>query len=110
MYRNFEVRRKVEGSWKDAAHSTWFYRLWLIFHGILLESRKEDPGVMNLFGGNLSIVQTVLFCFFMDQTLLLREVVNIGCLAFMFLPNAALPGAMHDLTNLSTTISAIVAS
>ena len=37
----FEVRCKVECSWKDAAHSTCYYRLWSIFHGIFLESRKE---------------------------------------------------------------------
>ena len=48
--------------------------------------------------------------FFMEQTLLLREVMNIGNLAFMFLPNAAPPGAMHALTNFSTTTSTIVAS
>ena len=49
-YKNDEVQQKVEPFWKDAYHGTWFYGLWsLLFHGILLESRKEDQGVISLF-------------------------------------------------------------
>ena len=107
-YENDEVQQKVGPFWKDAYHGTWFYGLWsLLFHGILLESRNEDQGVISLFQ---ICSLCLLFLFLLSKLCCCARSWILATRRLCFSQMQHCPEPMHALTNFSTTTSTIVVS